>query len=510
MYFAEVYHVMDIKIIEKIRTVAIYLRKSRDEEGTDALEKHRERLVEIADINQWKYTIYEEIGSSDTIEFRPQFKKLLEDIKLRLYDAVLVVHTDRLTRGDMFEYGQMKRIFQESETLVSTPSEVIDYNERNVMHDIRHSLARYEYETIKQRLQDGKIGGAKKGYWTNGPAPYGYTYNHETKRLDVNEEQAKIYRYIVEQYLDGKGIQKIAINLRLMQVKSPRGSYWQEATIKRLLHNPAFLGKMAYLRTSGSLHKNKKTQTFKINDEDQWIVVNDTHPALISQEEFDKVQYLLSQNQRIPVAARSGKQTLSGLVFCAKCGAAMTFNERQNKSGVVVSLKTCQKYSPEGIKCGNPGINASYVIDIIQRELKGYEKQLKRHNNRKAEEKSAKISEEIALKRKTLQSQQQGFDRIKEMFRLAIIDREDLLSQTEKHKELIRKIEEEIRNQEKQLYYISNESNEARLYRFEQFKKDFDLTTLDKDAANKLLHTIVDKIHYSRSGNDITVIVDFK
>jgi len=502
---------MDIKQIERIKNVAIYLRKSRDEDGPDALEKHRTRLIEIADINGWKYGIYEEIGSSDTIEFRPHFKRLLDEIKLGLYDAVFVVHPDRLTRGDMYEYGLIKRIFQESETLIVTPDgEVIDYNEKGVIHDIRQSLVRYEYETIKERFKQGKISGAKKGYWTNGPAPYGYTYDRQSKKLNVNEEQAQIYRYIVEQYLDGKGIQRIAIDLRLMKTPSPRGSYWQEATIKRLLQNPAFLGKTVYLRTSGSLHKNKKTQKFKVNDEEQWLVVNDTHPALISQEEFDKVQYILSQNKRIPVAARGGKQVLSGLVFCAKCGAAMTFNERNNKKNVVVSLKTCQKYSPEGLKCGNPGINAYYILDIVQRELKKYEKQLKKHNNRKGEAKYASISKEISLKQKALQNQQHGFDRIKDMFRLGVIDRNELISETEKQKELIHQIDGEIRDLEKQLYYISNESNEVRLSRFEEFKTNFDLESLDKEAANKLLHSIVDKIHYSRSGSEIEVVVDFK
>jgi site-specific DNA recombinase len=88
-----------------IKEVAIYLRKSRDETGgqEDVLAKHEALLLEYASKNNLKYSIYKEIGGSEYIEGRPQMVRLLEDVEQDLYDAVLVVDIDRLTRGSLEE-----------------------------------------------------------------------------------------------------------------------------------------------------------------------------------------------------------------------------------------------------------------------------------------------------------------------------------------------------------------------------------------------------------------------
>ena len=88
--------------LSKISKVAIYLRKSRDEnsDAEDVLWKHRTRLVEYAQQNGWQYDIYEEkIITGETLSDRPVIQKLLQEIEKYKYDAVLVIHPDRLSRG---------------------------------------------------------------------------------------------------------------------------------------------------------------------------------------------------------------------------------------------------------------------------------------------------------------------------------------------------------------------------------------------------------------------------
>ncbi|MFO2550939.1 recombinase family protein [Alicyclobacillus cycloheptanicus] len=124
----------------------------------------------------WRYVIYREIGSSDSINFRPEFKRLLKDIENDFYDAVVVMDYDRLSRGDKEDRARVEKILQQSNTLVVTPTRVYDLNDEDqeLITDIEGVFARYEYRMIKKRFQRGKKIGARLGHWTNGPAPFPY------------------------------------------------------------------------------------------------------------------------------------------------------------------------------------------------------------------------------------------------------------------------------------------------------------------------------------------------
>jgi site-specific DNA recombinase len=74
-----------------ISDVAIYLRKSRGD-GEEDLDKHKRDLIELAKANAWKYVIYAEIGSADTIADRPKMVELLSDLKRDQFDAVNLYH----------------------------------------------------------------------------------------------------------------------------------------------------------------------------------------------------------------------------------------------------------------------------------------------------------------------------------------------------------------------------------------------------------------------------------
>ena len=80
-----------------MKRVAVYLRKSRGD--VEDLEKHKMQLLDICQKNNYSYDLYEEIGSSDTLEERPQMNKLLDNINK--YSRVLVVALDRLSRNEL-------------------------------------------------------------------------------------------------------------------------------------------------------------------------------------------------------------------------------------------------------------------------------------------------------------------------------------------------------------------------------------------------------------------------
>ncbi len=84
----------------EIKEVAIYIRKSRMEETEEDLKNHINMLTDICKKQKWNYTIYREVKSGAAIEIRPEMKKLLKDIELEFYNALLVVDQGRPGRGD--------------------------------------------------------------------------------------------------------------------------------------------------------------------------------------------------------------------------------------------------------------------------------------------------------------------------------------------------------------------------------------------------------------------------
>lgn len=158
--------------------MAIYLRASRDEENKgieEALQSQRMLLTEMCETRGWKYTIYEEIASSVTMQ-RSQLNSMLEGVEQGKYDAVVVKDIDRLSR-DEFDSSDIKRILYRSDTAIATPPNTIyDWTNRQdmLLLNIKTFLSAQEYEIIRERLMYGKLSASKRGFWAHGTPPLGY------------------------------------------------------------------------------------------------------------------------------------------------------------------------------------------------------------------------------------------------------------------------------------------------------------------------------------------------
>ena len=91
--------------------------------------------------------------------------RLLNDVSQKLYDAVLVVDLDRLSRGDLEEMGRIGRIFKDSKTIVLTPTKTYDFNdeEQALINNFEMVFANHEFRMIKKRMLRGKLQGTKAG-----------------------------------------------------------------------------------------------------------------------------------------------------------------------------------------------------------------------------------------------------------------------------------------------------------------------------------------------------------
>lgn len=339
----------------------IYLRKSRADlelesrSEVDVLARHEAELRRnAARLGRTVTAVYREVVSGDTISDRPEMMKLLHEVELGKWDAVHVVETSRLARGDTIDQGIVARAFQLSGTLIITPSKIVDpnneYDEDYFEFDL--FMSRREYKAITRRQQRGRLASIHEGKWVANRAPYGYDRvkisGDKGWTLAPNDD-ADTVKAIFAWYSSGTlGVSLIVRRLNETGIPSPSGKDWTNAVVRGILANPAYAGKIAWGRRAGVKTVKDGDVTRSRPRASEYTLVQGLHPALVSDEVFDAVQLRLTQNPSRPGPKQAEmKNPLSGLVYCSKCGRAMVRRPYGNgyPDGLICPYTSCDTVS---------------------------------------------------------------------------------------------------------------------------------------------------------------------
>jgi DNA invertase Pin-like site-specific DNA recombinase len=499
-----------------IRFVALYLRKSRGDEEKD-LQKHRNTLVEICDKNGWKYVEYVEIGSSDSIDMRPKFKQLLNEIETELYDAILVMDYDRLSRGDLGDQSKIKKAFQKSNTLIITPSKVYDLNNDldDTYSDFQGLFARVEYKTITRRLRQGKKAGAKMGNWTNGIPPFPYEYQrwenkYNEKGLVVNDDKLEIYRYIIGQALNNITPQNIAIDLNKKNVPSPSGRKWTNVTIHRILVDETHLGKIITNKTIGDGHKIKKSsaKAYRELPRSEWNIVENCHQAVKTQLEHDTIIEIIEKRKLVPTRARASTYELSGLIKCGVCGYGSTFQRKKN--GYIL-LKPCWHVSDIGEKCSNRVGSYKDLLNTVKSEVKTFLNdsinQLLNSNEKMLETDIKNFKNDMNKKQKEYDKYISALNKVNESYELGDYKREEWLQRRANWETKIYQTKNEIESLERKIDNLKRINPEDRIKYYNDILLNLD--SLNVKDLNNVYRKLIKSIVWTRIGEDAEVEIEY-
>lgn len=322
---------------------AIYLRKSRADleaeqrgEG-ETLAKHRTALLKVAkEKNLNIIALHEEIVSGESLVHRPEMLKLLQDVEDKKYDAVLCMDMDRLGRGGMKEQGIILETFKRSNTKIVTPRKMYDLNDEwdEEYSEFEAFMARKELKIITRRMQRGRIASVESGNYLGTTPPYGYLIKElkDGRTLEPHPDQSKIVKLIFEWYTHDDpeiriGASMIANKINALGHKTATGKTWGNWTVLGIIKNPVYSGKVTWkkkeIKKSITPGKVKDTRT---RDENEWIIVDGKHDAIISEELFEKAQSILKGRYHVPYQLTNGvRSALAGIIKCAKCGASMVY-----------------------------------------------------------------------------------------------------------------------------------------------------------------------------------------
>ena len=330
--------------------VAIYLRKSRQDEEAEkrgeheTLSRHRSTLFKLAkEQNLNIVEVKEEVISGESISYRPKMLELLDEVKRGLYDAVLVMDIDRLGRGNMQDQGLILDTFKQSKTKIITPRKVYDLSNEfdEEYSEFEAFMARKELKLITRRMQRGRIKSVEEGKCISSNAPFGYKFEFEGKNrfLVVDDEKANIVKIIFDMYLEGLGAYKIANYLNSLGYKTSTGRDWYEKGIRDIIKNKAYCGYIVWNKVERKRNSSRRSPEKQIES-------LGLHEPIISEDIWNKAQEMRTKRTISPVHDNKKlTNPLAGLVKCKLCGATLTASSSTygGKKVKFLSCKTCYK-----------------------------------------------------------------------------------------------------------------------------------------------------------------------
>lgn len=419
--------------IDENSKVAVYSRKSREDPDTeDTLLKHREQLKSLLVRYNFKDAEWhEEVVSSDSIDNRPIFSKLLPRIRSGEFDVVCVIANDRLSRGSQIDSGRIMEAFKVSNTLLITPHKVYDMaNESDEMlSEFELVIARNEYRAIKRRLLNGRKGAVKEGRPHSGSVPYGYKWDKNDKSAKIVEEKIKIYRMMIDWFLkEEMSSAAIADRLNQLQVPPPssRGKMWYGEVVTYLLTNNFYRGYVWYGNDpeSKGLHEPTKTE--------------EEHLQIV--ERVSKLRTYPNAGRRLNMNTNK----LSGLVRCPYCLKAQGIDQPKGRQKHV--RKCVRKSTTREPMCDTTkGINEDILYRAILQEIKYYSSKIfKRTEHHEHDDSTSFIIQMIELKEKACNKFRGRIDRLKELYLDGDLDKMDYKEKLVKAQENLIKSEEEL------------------------------------------------------------------
>lgn len=362
-----------------------YLRKSRSDDATltveEVLEKHERQLNEWTERTLGKAipekNKFREIGSGESIESRPEIQKILKMIESPKIKGVLVKEVSRLGRPSLKEIGMLSELFKYSNTLIITPERVFDLRNKYDKDAFEREMMRSnEYlEYFKEIQQNGRLASVSAGNFIGSIPPYGYDkiWVAEGKKkcptLQIKEDEANIVRMIFDMFVNQNiGVNNIANKLDEMNIKPPRKKHWSADTIRDMLKNDHYVGKVRWnwrktitIVENGEVKKKRPTQ--KIGE---YLVYDGKHEAIVTEELFNAAVEKLGNNPRTKPNAKL-RNPLAGILYC-RCGRAMSMRTYRNKDG---SEKNAPRYlCDDQVHCGTGSCVCDELLDRICAILK--------------------------------------------------------------------------------------------------------------------------------------------
>lgn len=511
---------------------AIYLRISRedgDKEESDSISNQKALLMEYltSQEDMELYDVYIDDGYTGTNFERPDFQRMMEDIRLKRVNCIIVKDLSRLGRNYIEVGRYIEQIFPMLNIRFIALGDSLDSELRpDRMYDISvpiKNIMNDEYcKDISRKIKSALDVKRRNGQFIGNYAPYGYQKSPTDRhKLVIDPEVADVVRDIFQWYIGGMSIARIARRLNDRRISTPSqykitqgmthfgqhscgsmcGKLWSLTTIRRILTDEVYIGNLVQGQYKNKSYRIKKLTTV---EKSKWITVKNTHEPLVSNEMFEQAQERLRLDTRTSPKEIT-VHPLAGLVRCADCRMGM--NRKKNQYATYFVCST-HKMMPEACTHTH-SIRADQLTDIVLRALQlqieavmDTEKALASLQKSSGNAAKTRLAVSVQNNRRELERCQQAKTSLYSDWKIGDITRDEYLHMKQDFENRIRKLEEIIQKLTEEQRRMAEEKAAQNDFvsRFQRYRN---ITELTHEVAVKL----IENVYVTR---DRDVIIDFK
>lgn len=515
--------------------IAIYSRKSVYTSTGDSIENQIDlckdyylRMTANADVN---FIIYEDEGFSGKNTQRPQFQKLLADIKAKKINSLVCYRLDRISRN-VADFSTTLELLQKYNVDFISIKEQFDTSTpmgRAMIH-IASVFAQLERETIAERVRDNMIELSKTGRWLGGTPPLGFDAVRETyidenlkekslSRFVENEEELKKVNLIFNKYLECKTLNEVSRFCIKNNISGKLGGELEKSGVSAILQNPAYVKStpevLDYLKSIGysvfGVANGNGIMRYS-QETNEKIAAVSIHKGIIDGSDWLKVQEILISNLS-PRSNPSISNTaiLTRLLKCGKCGANMIvkYTGTKTKKERPFYYVCANKSKSFGVNCTVKNLNGSLTEELVIDALCAYNKNELLHQLMDI---AGKHKKHISDNRKDMEKNLQAVElKIKRLLqKLSLTDDIEIsrliLSQIQEYKEEVSKLKKELNTEleEEVNDSIEHYELESILQKLDNFKYLFNGSTIDE--KRKLLASVLEKVVWDEDTGDLNIV----
>lgn len=388
---------MSRKKQENQKITALYCRISLDDGGDNesmSISNQKIMLRDFAEKNgMFQHEYYVDDGYTGRNFNRPSFQRMISDIEAGKIGCVITKDLSRLGRNYIEAGSYIEIFFPKHNVRYIAITDGVDSLTRREMDitPFKNILNDMYSRDISKKVLSGITIRSRQGKFCGGTPPLGLMRDPEDKgHLIIDPKTAPIIRKIYDYALDGLGCMRIS--KKLMEEKIPvthvksnterqeNYYYWAGSRISHILRNPFYKGAHLVFRTH---QKGIRSNTYDIIPREEWEIIENCHEAIVSPEEWDKVQELI--DRRPPIMQGNAcpfYNLFHGIIYCATCGKSMQVRyEKVGRTGknrftgeqrepIDKSYYICQTYNRLGKNaCTSHKIEARDLYNLVLKDI---------------------------------------------------------------------------------------------------------------------------------------------
>lgn len=499
---------------------ALYVRLSNEDnggKGTDSIHNQLELLLNFAEEieNIEIVETYTDNGRTGTDFDRPEWERMLQDVKEQKVNCIIVKDLSRFARNYLEAGDYLEKIFPFLGVRFIAVNDQFDsegeiFKEKDLITEFKNLANDYYSKDISKKVIASFNTKKGQGQFIGSMAPYGYIL--QENHFVIDEPAAAVVRRIFSMKMQGKSFYEIAKVLNQEEIPSPsryageRGVkkykgcshiLWQPQAVSRIIYNRVYVGDLVQGKYNCSIYSKEKQGKRK---EESWEIDRDAHPAIVDRESFDSIQKIREKNRRVwqDKQGETGYENiLEGILVCGICHHVLRRNKDVRKGKAQYYFYCGSAYNYSQVKCDTSSIVDYKIFDTVFQQIKlqidlaveakSVIEQMKKVGRcalqlKKRKQERAQAKEELGryiyLKTNIYEDMKQG-----------ILTKEEFLAAKEKYALRIAELEEELNKKEKELADFEQCVNGSNRWMkaFLRFQGEEELT---RDMALELLEKV--------------------